>query len=166
MNLRILKKLSKKAAPLIAALQDKRGRGFQHFVGDRGDPGYAATCGHDLKHWDRSPAVHADLLWETSIVVQPRSRAGTRYPFIHLREPGLVWPGTPMVGWMSGYEEPEWEEQDAWAYLREIVYAATTDFRFVDDDMEAVQLEKIRNPADVLSKARSMAAQQGGRVDG
>lgn len=29
--------------------------------------------------------------------------------------------GTPMVGWMDGYYEPEWTERTAWEHLREHV---------------------------------------------
>jgi hypothetical protein len=159
-NLRILKKLSKRAAPLLAALDDPRRGGSKHFVSDANDPGNASTGGHDRKHWERSHAVHGDAFGD-AIAMRVRNPGSARYPFIHVRPPYNVWPGTPMVGWTSGYEEPEWEEHDAWAHLCDIVFWATHDVAWGDEgEADVVPLERCRNPRDILMKARSLVAEK------
>lgn len=157
MNLRILKKLSKRAAPLLLALEEAERRKVTHFVSEKNDDGYIRYGGHDRKHWDRSPAVHDHPFNDASIVIGPRSRAGTEYPFIHISPPDLAWPGTPMVGWTSGYYEPEWEEMPTWDHLVEIADNGAIQIK----DGEFAWGPKYPNPSAVLRWAEQyvLAAQ-------
>lgn len=170
MNLRILKKLSKRASPLLVALGGYlRGNEITHFTaGAWGDEGHTSSIGHDRKHWDRSPAVHDEPL-HGSIVRRPRdpTRSDSRYPFIHIRNPWTAWPGTPMVGWTSGYECPEWEERTAWEHLTHLVWDDVAEYVPDPEDdeglgMVVVARQYLRNPAEILRHAASMAAAKAG----
>lgn len=89
MNLRILKKLSKRAAPIL--LDRFCLSPSTLYIADNDDSTYAET-NIDRKHQD-----HAR---------------------IHSRGYEEAWPGTPYVGWMSCGESPEWESRTAWAELQ------------------------------------------------
>ncbi|HHV66398.1 MAG TPA: hypothetical protein GXX48_01925 [Ochrobactrum intermedium] len=141
MNLRTLKKLSKRAAPLLPLLGENRqqfrsahartGENYHHtFIGDR-------------KHWERSrchPSYEARNGWAgcgnrgAEIVYQ--TRAGHTVvvrPPVHPRK------GTVMVGGMSGYYEPEWDEEDAWSALECIVCHHFSEW---DEELETFYLTR------------------------
>lgn len=156
MNLRILKKLSKRAAPLVAQLCADHG--LTHFVTECQD-GDTNVLGHDRKHWNRYWSDRAEP-WSSREKVVPRRSAGPR-KFILLCEPATPWDGTPGVGWKSGGYEPEWEERTAWEYLQEQVESRVTDWIEEDGDewgphMRPVLTEKMPNPSAVLRRARRM----------
>lgn len=121
MNLRTLKKLSKRAAPLLPLLGEYR----QQFRAARYE-NYHHTFIGDRKHWERSrchPSYEARNGWigcgnrGAEIVYQ--TRAGRT---VVIRPPTHPRKGTIMVGGMSGYYEPEWDEEDAWSALECIVF--------------------------------------------
>lgn len=156
MNLRILKKLSKRAAPLLGALGDGR----KQYPAERWE-GYTSSVGHDRKHWDRNRARYPmDLAGR--IYRKPRTGDG----MIVLSEQHLnPWPGTVMMGWTVGYYEPEWEEDDAWTLLEQGVREHWTDYRelppeTVDgmefSDFEIVCLRRFRNPSQILKAAHQL----------
>ncbi|APQ14721.1 hypothetical protein BJP27_24435 (plasmid) [Pseudomonas oryzihabitans] len=112
MNLRILKKLSKRAAPHLAALGDAR----KQFRAEPGD-NYTHTIGFERKHWDRS-TIPDFTGWKDDI--EYRTRKGDAV--VHLSEKYIhPWAGTVMVGAMEGYYEPEWHECTAWDSLKDLV---------------------------------------------
>lgn len=112
MNLRILKKLSKRAAPLLPLLGDNR----EQFPAARWE-NFTHTRGHDRKHWERSRVPYPlDLRGD----IKYRPKDGRQW--IVMREPSYALKGTVMVGETAGYYEPEWEEETAWESLCEIVY--------------------------------------------
>ena len=123
MNLRILKKLSKRAAPLLPLLGDKR----EQFAAEKSE-NYSGTTGHDRKHWERHHALYP-LYLHGDITYKPRH--GEKW--IVLREPSHPLKGTVMVGEISGYYEPEWSEETAWDSLRDIVYWNFTEMIDVTD---------------------------------
>ncbi|MEQ6328131.1 hypothetical protein VLF92_07335 [Pseudomonas chengduensis] len=156
MNLRILKKLSKRAAPLLAAIGDGR----KQFPAERGED-YTSCRGHDRKHWERNRYPNPSH-WEGDIHVKPRSGQGIIV--LSLRHI-CPWPGTVMVGWSSGYYEPEWEEEDAWTLLAQDVRDHWTDYRelppvTIDDmdfpDYEIAILRRFRNPSQILKAAHEL----------
>lgn len=169
MNLRILKKLSKRAAPILMAMAEIRTgfsdvAGLQHYPADPGE-GFSdiSSGGFDHKHWDRSVSAHRDMWRDRDILLEPSCRTGTRYPYIKVTEPTTCWRGTAMVGWMSGYEEPEWEQRTAWEYLENLVRNSTMDI--VQDpegdgedipDFDWIQTVRHPNPAAILRFARGM----------
>lgn len=156
MNLRILKKLSKRAAPLLAALGDHR----EQFPAERWED-YTSTGGHDRKHWERNRYPNP-CQWKGDIHMKPRSGTGTIVLSQRHMHP---WPGTVMAGWSSGHYEPEWDEDDTWTLLQQDVRDHFTDYRklppkTVDGmdfpDFEIVCLRRFRNPSQILTAARQM----------
>lgn len=112
MNLRILKKLSKRAARLLPLV----GCDLEPFPAEKQENYHGTHGKHDRKHWERGSSVHGDVFGD-QIKWVPRNGNGWAY----IRPPSRPLKGTMMVGWMSGYYEPEWDETDAWARLVDIV---------------------------------------------
>lgn len=124
MNLRILKKLSKRAAPLLPLLGDTR----DQFQAKKWEC-YVSVGACERKHWERSRAKYPmDLRGQ----IKYRPRDGRDW--IVLRRPSHPWKGTVMVGAMSGYYEPEWGEQSAWESLCGIVWDHFTDWTYPTDE--------------------------------
>ncbi|MBN9033724.1 MAG: hypothetical protein BGO05_26230 [Rhizobiales bacterium 63-7] len=129
MNLRILKKLCKRAAPLLLQLGDDR----EQFPSEKWE-NYHGTFIGDRKHWDRGrchPSYEGRNGWGTprGAEVVFTTRAGRRIvmgPPVHPRK------GTIMVGAPSGYYEPEWDEQCAWSALESLVLDHFTDWDLVE----------------------------------
>jgi hypothetical protein len=111
MNLRILKKLSKRAAPLVIELGDRR----EQFRAEKSE-NYTDITGHDLKHWERARSVHPVVLGGT-MKYAPKHGNG----WISMREPVSPIKGTVMVGWTDCCDTPEWYEKTAWEALVENV---------------------------------------------
>lgn len=156
MNLRILKKLSKRAGLLLSALGDRR----EQFPAERWED-YTSCGGHDRKHWERNRYPNPSH-WDGNIHIKPHSGKGT---IVLSQRHMCPWPGTVMVGWSSGGYEPEWEEDDAWTLLMQEVRDHWTDYRelppvTVDDmdfpDFEIVCLRRFRNPSQILKAAREL----------
>lgn len=149
MNLRILKKLSKRAAPFLAALGIKD----EQFPAERWED-YTDSSGHDRKHRGRNRARYPMAPRDNDIHLTPRRGEGV----IVLSETYLhPWPGTVMLGWSSGYETPEWEENDAWSILKRHVLDHWTEYRevAVDDesdfpDYALITHRRFRNPSEIL----------------
>lgn len=118
MNLRTLKKLSKRAAPYLPILGDDR----EQFRAESYENYHHAFIG-DRKHWERRN-VRADVQprndWTTprgkSIVYVTR-----KGHTVLIEHPSHPRKGTIMVGATTGYYEPEWDEQCAWSALKDIV---------------------------------------------
>lgn len=144
MNLRILKKLSKRAAPLLPLLGDNR----QQFPAERGD-GHTSTTGHDRKHWLRMRSIHGE---EFPGTIKYKPRQGAHW--IAMREPWDALKGTPMVGAMEGYYEPEWSEETAWEALLDIVW---WEYVICDED-GPIPLRRFDTPTKVLATAYEMIA--------
>lgn len=150
MNLRILKKLSKRAAPHMVAL----GFTSKQFSAERWED-YTGTTGHDRKHWDRHRVRNAMEPRRGDVIKEPRQGGGCiilSEQYIH------PWPGTVMLGWNVGYETPEWEEDDAWHLLKCEVRGHWEECREVpgtEDESGCPEFEwvfhrRFRNPADIL----------------
>lgn len=138
MNPRILKKLTRKAEPIIVALGLT-----QHLErcvsGPYGD--IETCCKVDRKH-----------RW--------RSRNGTfSHYFDQLH-------GTVGYGCVSGYYEPEWDDNCCWSMLKDYVFESFTDWGSCTestgwpDDNCPRKLK--RNTAAILKYARQLAKQKGG----
>lgn len=125
MNLRILKKLSKRAAPYLPLLGDNR----QQFPAEKGE-NYHGLIVRDWNRVERVSSCHpeSDFDERTAAVIAPRGRAGSTHPYVHLWWPYHPLKGTVMVGEMSGYETPEWSEETAWGALTEIVFWHFTEY--------------------------------------
>lgn len=142
MNLRILKKLSKRAVPLLQAW-DNTGL-WEHYLSERGD-GNCDVSKVDRKHWSR---IGRSVL-----------------PSLKLME------GTPVVGWTGGYETPEWEERTAWGLLMDqvdnenISWVKVGETEF-GDDLRPVKIRRLRNPAQILHFARGLTQKTGCSVEG
>lgn len=146
MNLRTLKKLSKRAAPYLPLLGDHR----QQFRSKRGD-NYHGMVIAARKHWERMRChpSHREVIEAERIVYT--SRAGNR---ISMRHPFHPRKGTIMIGGMTGYYEPEWDEQAAWAALCDLIYC-----HFTDWCSEPPMLTRaIRTPRDIFAAAEDILA--------
>lgn len=151
MNLRRLKKLSKRAAELLPLLGEKTAT----FPAER-DANYHGTFVSDRKNWDRR-RCHPDY--------QPRNeyrtrraaeivyttRAGQR---IVIRPPTHPLKGTRMIGGTDGGMQPEWSETDAWSYFDQIVRDRFTNWERVFDQECPPDLALTRD----LSSARLVLA--------
>lgn len=131
MNLRTLKKLSKRAAPLLAKLGDMR----EQFPSERGDNynGYLITA---RKHWERRRVrpdyqPRNEYLTKRGAEILYWSRAGNP---ILLRPPVHPLKGTIMAGGNDRGEQPEWYECNAWVALEDWVRDHFTDWDKMEQD--------------------------------
>ncbi|UXS01113.1 hypothetical protein [Agrobacterium tumefaciens] len=161
MNLRTLKKLSKRAAALLPLLGDKR----QQFPSERGD-NYHGNLITARKHWDRRRChpkcePRSDYLTKRGAEILHWTKAGAPVlikPPIHPRK------GTVMVGAVSGYYEPEWDEESAWSALDNLVRDHFTDWERIQQENVALGSALTRDlstPSKILSAARDMIAELG-----
>lgn len=145
MNLRTLKKLSKRAAPILPLLGDDR----EQFKAEPSE-NYTKTAIMERKHWERSGTVWRDVPKPRRDEICYRARSGK---VIAMRMPSHPRKGTPMVGGVSGYYEPEWDEETAWDALSGMVYAHFTDWGHVDGPKPT---RAMRTPSDVFRAAADM----------
>lgn len=150
MNLRILKKLSKRAAPIIVALGDTR----EQFRAEKHE-NYTKAFITARKHWERFSGVHPSNYPPRNIqrgefYFKARSGRVVRISnhYVHARK------GTVMVGGMSGYYEPEWDEETAWDALTDWVHAHFTTYT----NGEIVLTRKIVTVGDVFRAAADILA--------
>lgn len=124
MNLRILKKLSKRAAPYLALLGENR----EQFKAEKGENYIGSLRGFERKHWERMRSVHNEVIGD-----------GYKYPanngngYISVRPPNHPRKGTVMVGGMSGYYEPEWDETTAYEALVDVLFNIFTPWDDYDE---------------------------------
>ena len=149
MNLRILKKLSKRAAPLLIAL----GYECEQFPAAK-DENYHGMVIRNRKNWERN-SVHPKYEAIPSFGdVVFKTRKGQ---LMVMRPPSHPLKGTIMVGGVSGYYEPEWDEECAWSALCSMVYGNFEEYDEVEEDLKPTRI--FRTPADILRAAREMAAE-------
>lgn len=146
-NLRILKKLSKRAAPWLERLGDHR----QQFRAARGE-NYHGCVVTDLGCWERRRCRPDYQPFGEEVLRVSRSGAT-----LLLSPPPHPLPGTVMVGAVSGYYEPEWHEECAWEALDDLVR-----WHFVEwgdgEEADLVPTRRIRSVSDVFAAAADMAA--------
>ncbi|MTH94977.1 hypothetical protein [Roseibium sp. RKSG952] len=114
MNLRTLKKLSKRAVPLLHQIGEKR----TIFPAEK-DENYHGLIIRDMTRLERYGASHADVINPQLHVatITPKCRQGTSQPYVKCYLSQHPIKGTPMVGEVSGYYEPEWSEETAYEAL-------------------------------------------------
>lgn len=151
MNLRILKKLSKRAAPLLPLLQDGR----EQFASEKHDNyhGYIYLI-MDRTCWERGRSVHADLISQGEI----KKPAADGKGWVYMRPPSHPLKGTMMVGGMSGYYEPEWDEECCWSALEALVRAHFTDWDPDHDDVPPLTRD-LSTPSKVFAAAHDLIAE-------
>ncbi len=138
MNLRILKKLSKRAAPLLPLLGDKR----EQFPNEAWE-GCIGFGGFERKHLDRSSTKYP-----RDGQTQYLPRHGKQW--VVLREPDSPWAGTPMLGAMSCGESPEWDEETTWEALRDQVFDYFTEYWVQGDEVASRMQRRLRTPAAIF----------------
>ena len=116
MRLRTLKKLSKAAAPILE--KHYQGQFGELFLAERG------ANYHEMRISCRCPK-RPDRLARCECQYHPL-------------------PGTPMVGQMSGYYEPEWSEETAFGWLHEAVHWGN-----IPDGIDGVECANIMRVARV-----------------
>jgi hypothetical protein len=123
LNLRILKKLSKRAASMLPLLGDDR----EQFKAKKCES-YISISKCDWKHWERTRVPYPiDLRGD----MKRRPKNGNGW--IVMRRPDYPLKGTVMVGEMRGYYEPEWDEKSAWESLCDLVWDHFTEWKDVTD---------------------------------
>lgn len=148
MNLRILKKLSKRAAPLLKAMGDDR----EQFAAERWE-NYTSSSGHERKHWERGNAKYPIYF---SHYRYWQARKGLGNPYMH--QPDHPLKGTVMLGWSTGYYEVEWEHDDAWTLLQQAVREHFEEYVEIDGsedesgcpEMTWVCHRRFSNPSQIL----------------
>lgn len=142
MHLRTLKKLSKRAAPYLKLLGDRR----EQFPAIKGE-NYHELVIRDRKCCERSTChstykpMHDEIVFDT--------RAGNR---VVLRPSDHPLKGTIMVGAVIGYYEPEWYEQTAFGALQDMVYSHYTDWAAEPP----TSTRRIRNISEFFTAANDM----------
>lgn len=144
MNLRTLKKLSKRAMPLLIDLGETR----EFFAAKKGENYHGAMI-RARKHWVRMRCHPSCAESRSPEQIVYTSRQGHR---ILMWQPCHPLKGTQMVGGTVGYYEPEWEEQAAYLALSEWVYAHFTDWC----SEPPMATRNIKSPRDVFAAARDM----------
>lgn len=150
MNLRILKKLSKRAVPLLHQLGEKR-----TIFSAKKEENYHGLIIKDMTRLERWGSSHANAINSQRHVatITPKCRQGTEQPYVKCYQPQHPIKGTPMVGWVSGYYEPEWIEETTYeALLNRVIWAffeynATGGGRFT---------KSFRYPSDVFRSAAEL----------
>lgn len=155
MNLRTLKKLSKRAAPLLVLMGDTR----QQFPADRG-ANHLSRLITARKHWDRSSCLpdytpHNSFLTPRGRPIKHVTRAGRT---MVIRPPTEPRKGTMMVGATSGYYEPEWDEETAWEALSEQVHWTFVDFHPETGDI--LSKRDFPTPRAIFKGAAEIVAQR------
>lgn len=143
-NLRTLKKLSKRAAPLLPLLGDDR----EQF---RAEPNenYMSTHICARKHWERSGCHPTFTGFARDIVRKTRSGRS-----LVLRAPAHPRKGTIMLGCVSGGEEPEWSEETAWDALSGLVRWSFMEYDAQEDRPRPTRV--LRTPSQVFLAAAEM----------
>lgn len=155
MNLRILKKLSKRAAPYLPLLGDGR----EQFPAERGE-NYHGLLIMDRTCWERGRSVHGDLIGEHEI----KRPAADGKGWVYMHPPSCPLKGTMMIGGVSGYYEPEWDEECCYGALDALVRDHFTDWEalMAEDDHPAAQrpvlLRDLSTPSKVFRAADEMVA--------
>lgn len=147
MNLRILKKLSKRAAPLLPLLGDRR----EQFSAAR-DASYTGVLILDRKHWERGRSVHSDTCGAHEIKQPARDGRG----WVYTRPPSHPRKGTMMVGGVAGYYEPEWSEETAWEALEDLLRWTFAKYDARLDDL--VPTRSLALPSEVFAAAAELIA--------
>lgn len=150
MNLRILKKLSKRAAPLLPLLGDDR----EQFRAEAGD-NYTGLIIRARKHFERMRSPHDHPSTREGSIKRPAHDG--RGGYIVMWPPNNPRKGTVMVGGMSGYYEPEWDEETAWEALQTWVANFMTDW---DEDGGPVRPPQFRHPGEVFAAALTLIEQR------
>lgn len=152
MNLRILKKLSKRAAPFLNALGDDR----KQFRAERWE-NYISVLIPARKHWERTrchPSYDGRNDFMSARGAERLFKTADGRTMV-MKPPSYARKGTMMVGGMSGYYEPEWDEQSAWEALTEFVFNHFTDY---SEDGPSITRE-FRSPADFFRAAAEIIAE-------
>lgn len=150
MNLRTLKKLSKRAAPLLPLLGDMR----KQFRAARDGNYIGGSVIMDRKHWERGRSVHGECVRQFEIKWPARDGGG----WIWMIPPDHPRKGTIMVGETSGYYEPEWDEECAWSALENLVRCHFTDWH-PDHEGTPKLLRPLGTAREILRAARDMAVE-------
>lgn len=155
MNLRILKKLSKRAAPLLIALGERR----EQFAA-RAQDSYGVPLVRDRKHWDRSRCHPTYKGWNNWSVPAGREIVFTTRTghTVVMRPPSCPLKGTVMFGGTDGGEQPEWSEDNAYSILIDYCFWHFGDV--VGEELDWVSNRALNTPRQVFSAAADMVAER------
>lgn len=153
MNPRILKKLSARAAPLLPLLGDRR----EQFRAER-DGNYHSVFMPERDHWKRSPCHPSCEPWKRwstprGMSIRVVTKAGRH---LIVSPPHTPLRGTIMVGGMSGYYQPEWDEETAYEALTNLLIWHFAEF---DPEIEDMRFTRsLGSPREVFAAAAEALA--------
>lgn len=117
MNLRILKKLSKRALPYLRHAAGTT----DYFLAEKGCnyTGMLIAAHNDM---DRCPSRCDTTFLEGQVIYKPKNQTGRTLPYVSMTPASHPKKGTPMIGFMDGGEQPEWEERTVWEAFADWVH--------------------------------------------
>lgn len=149
-NLRILKKLSKRAAPLLVQLGIADESAL--FRAEKND-NYHGTVIRDRKHWERTRCHPSHKPVRKADEIKYLTRKGH---VVSMSPPSHPLKGTMMTGGMSGYYEPEWSEECAYAALFQHLSYSFAEYDEKTEDLVPTRL--LSSPSDVFAAASELVA--------
>lgn len=155
MNLRILKKLSKRAVPLLHQIGETR----TVFPAEK-EENYHGMIIRDMTRLERFGSSNTDKMTAHLHVatIAPKCRQGTRHPYVKCYLSPHPIKGTPMVGGMSGYYEPEWSEETAYGVL--LRWVRNNFFKYDPKTENCRFTGSFKNSSDVFRAATELLSQK------
>lgn len=157
MNLRILKKLARKARPLVLAIAEKEKRTVAIFEGFDDETPVGSAGKFERKHYDRSATRHVGSsvvgVYDSCGLLLLARKVDRKCPYIRLSSPWGALNGTPGHEWRSCYEVPEYDCEDLYSFLLNLVCDHYTDVDFSEHGMTVRHKPNMSNPARVFKLA-------------
>lgn len=158
MNQRILKKLAKKAIPVMRALNKANLCSISINEPDYDGVPIGGGFKFDRKHYDRNQSLAENYDFDQRDVwVIKANNPNRRYPFIRLCSPFESWPQVPSHSWRCCWEVAEYDCEDLWSALFKTVEGHFHDPVYREDgEIEWGYIPNMSNPRRVFSLARKI----------
>jgi hypothetical protein len=162
-NLRILKKLARKARPLVLAIAKKEKRTVAIFDGFDEETPVGSVGKFDRKHFERFATRQINNsvvgVCDSRGLLLLAKKADRKFPYIRLCSPWGALNGTPGHEWRCCYEVPEYDCEDLYSFLLSLVRDHYTDVDYSEHGMTVRHKPNMSNPARVFKLAKQMIAE-------
>lgn len=161
MNQRILKKLAKKAVPVIKALKKANLCNIEIGEPDYDGVPIGGCFKFDRKHFERNRALCERYEFDRENVLAVKVRnSDSKYPFIRLSSPFETWPQVPFHSWRCCWDVPEYDAEDLWSVLvKQVESHFHQPIYHENGDMDWGYLPNISNPRRVFKLAQKMLSE-------
>lgn len=158
MNQRILKKLAKKAAPVVMALNKAKLCSIVICEADYDTSPIGCSFKFDRKHFERRHALKERYEFDREKVLTVKIKnTNSKYPFIRLSSPSDTWAQVPSHAWRCCWDVPEYDAEDLYSALFKVVEDHFHQPIIIDDgDIEWGYIPNMSNPARVFRLAQKM----------